>query len=144
MLWPRPLMQEVKIGNTRSLDIMLKMPHANIRINQVYAQDRKCPNIFEYSKLFLQLQKWYKLLDALDLFKSTLPLPRVHSYHIKNDSLLEHSSPSPLVYLLSHSLMVQLPVPVSKPLLHQLLITATSRWVCSRVCIAYRLYEARY
>ena len=31
-------------------------------------------------------------------------LPQVHSNHIKNDSLLEHSFPAPLVYLLSHTL----------------------------------------
>ena len=71
-------------------------------IAKVCTQGRKCPNVFEYWKLFLQLHRWYKLLDALDLVKN---LPQVHSNHIKNDSLLEHSFPVPLVYLLSHTLI---------------------------------------
>ena len=38
--------------------------------------------------------------------------PQVHSNHKSNDSLLEHSFPAPLVYLLSHTL-TQLSKPVT-------------------------------
>ena len=84
------------------------MPHANIRISQVYTQGRKWSAVFEYLKLFLQLREWYKVLDALDLVRNLPQVHEVHSIHIKTDSLLEHSFPAPLVYLLGHTLIILL------------------------------------
>ncbi len=97
---------------------MPKMPRVNICINRVYTKGRKWSTVFEYSKLFLQLHKWYKVLDALDLVKN---LPQVHSNHKNNDSLLEHSFPAPLVYLLSHTLKYRIHLSVTN-------LTPLTRW----------------
>ncbi len=39
------LLTKSKIGRAASLDVMPKMPHANIGISRVYTQVRKCPNV---------------------------------------------------------------------------------------------------
>ncbi len=58
-------------------------------------------------------QSWSKLVKLgqermlVTVAQVTKNLPEVHSNHIKNDSLLEHSFPAPLAYLLSHTLSFQ-------------------------------------
>ncbi len=90
-----------KIRKCTSLDILLKISHTNFRTNQIINRGRKLPDIFEYSGLFLQLRKWNKLFNSLDIDKS---LRLIHSNRINHETYPEPCFPSPQLYLLSHTL----------------------------------------
>ena len=81
-----PLLQQnerpkLKIEKHASLDITLKISHAIFCTNQIIIKGRKLPAVFEYSELFLQLGKCYKLFDSLDIVKNLL----IHSNRLNHE-----------------------------------------------------------
>ncbi len=90
-----------KIGRAASLDIILKISHTIFCTNRMITKGRKLPDVFEYSKLFLQLRTWCKLLDSLDLVKN---LQLTHCNRLNHVLYSETTFPAPELYLLRHTL----------------------------------------
>ena len=100
-----------KIGRVASLDIILKISHSIFCTNQIITKGRKLPNVFEYSKLFLQLRTWYRLLDSLEIVKN---VQLIHCNCLNNVLYSEPTFQAPQLYLLRHTMSKLFPTKLEK------------------------------
>ncbi len=92
-----------KIGRAASLDIALKISHAIFCNYRIISKGRKLPDVFEYSKLFLQLRTRYKLLNSLGIVKN---LQLTNCNRLCHVLYSEPTFPTPQLYLLRDTLSI--------------------------------------